>query len=134
MSGEFAGRKCFVIVISTPRTNIVCGISVIFELVSETWTQIKSVYEDLVWLYTRKYGNPILEKKEFMGSYKEGDGLELYALKQDQCIYKTEFSYLKDGVCVGNIIIEMMNSCQVAIMYYDKINVAQMNKELVQDI
>ena len=31
LSGEFVGRACLVIIHSTPRTDIVCGVTVIFE-------------------------------------------------------------------------------------------------------
>lgn len=134
LSGEFVGRACLVIIHSTPRTDIVCGVTVIFEQVYDAWSQIKSAYENLVWFYSKKYGDPILDKKEFTGTWKDGDGHELFALKHDQCIYKTDFSYIKDDVLIGYVMIEMTNTCRIVINYYDTANVALMRKEQVQDI
>ena len=53
LSGEFVGRACLVIIHSTPRTDIVCGVTVIFEQVYDAWSQIKSAYENLVWFYSK---------------------------------------------------------------------------------
>lgn len=106
----------------------------IFEQVYDAWSQIKSAYENLVWFYSKKYGDPILDKKEFTGTWKDGDGHELFALKHDQCIYKTDFSYIKDDVLIGYVMIEMTNTCRIVINYYDTANVALMRKEQVQDI
>lgn len=134
LSGSFIGRDSFIMVYSTPLTNTVWKVMVLFEHTFNTWSEIKSVYEQLVDLYIQKYGSPTLEKKIFTSPWEEGDGHELLALKSGACVYGAGFVYSKENDTIGTIIIEMTNNCQLRIHYEDKINFDLLEKEQAQEI
>ena len=100
----------------------------------DNWSSIKRAYDGLVDVYTKKYGAPFLDKKEFKSPYKEGDGHELYALKSDRCVYSTSFACTKNGVNVGYVAISMTTNCNIIIEYEDDINSDLLTKERANEI
>lgn len=134
LSGTFIGQDSYVFVGSTPITNIMWKVGVLFKTTYDTWSLIKETYDGLVDVYTQKYGNPVLEQKDFKAPWKEGDGHELIALKSDMCAYKTMFAYAKNGTIIGYIAISMTTACQILIQYEDSINTDLLTKEKAQEI
>ena len=117
LSGTFIGRDSYVFIYDTPITNTV-------------W----QVGDDLVDVYTKKYGAPILDQKEFKSPWREGDGHELFALRSDRCVYRTVFVYIKDRMDIGCVEIRMANDCRIIILYEDSINSDLLTKERANEI
>lgn len=134
LSGTFIGRDCYVVIVGTPITNTVWKVGILFKLKYDNWSSIKRAYDGLVDVYTKKYGAPILDQKEFKSPYKEGDGHELYALKSDRCVYSTSFACTKNGVNVGYVAISMTTNCNIIIEYEDDINSDLLTKERANEI
>ena len=134
LSGTFIGRDSYVFIYDTPITNTVWQVGVLFKSTYDTWSLIKRIYDDLVDVYTKKYGAPILDQKEFKSPYKEGNGYELYALKSDRCVYRTVFVYIKDEMDIGCVEIRMANDCRIIILYEDSINSDLLTKERANEI
>ena len=134
LSGTFIGRDSYVFIYGTPITNTVWRVVALFESPYDNWSSIKRAYDGLVDVYTKKYGAPFLDKKEFKSPYKEGDGHELYALKSDRCVYSTSFACTKNGVNVGYVAISMTTNCNIIIEYEDDINSDLLTKERANEI
>lgn len=134
LSGTFIGRDCYVVIVGTPITNTVWKVGILFKLKYDNWSSIKRAYDELVDIYTEKYGAPILDQKEFKSPWREGDGHELTALRSDRCVYGTMFAYTKDGVDIGYVEIRMTTHCQIMIGYQDSINSALLTKERANEI
>ena len=134
LSGTFIGRDSYVFIYDTPITNTVWQVGVLFKSTYDTWSLIKRIYDDLVDVYTKKYGAPILDQKEFKSPWREGDGHELFALRSDRCVYRTVFVYIKDGMDIGCVEIRMANDCRIIILYEDSINSDLLTKERANEI
>jgi hypothetical protein len=134
LSGTFIGRDCYVFIYDTPITNTVWQVGVLFKSTYDTWSLIKRIYDDLVDVYTKKYGAPILDQKEFKSPWREGDGHELFALRSDRCVYRTVFVYIKDRMDIGCVEIRMANDCRIIILYEDSINSDLLTKERANEI
>ena len=134
LSGTFIGRDSYVFIYGTPITNTVWRVVALFESPYDNWSSIKRAYDELVDIYTEKYGAPILDQKEFKSPWREGDGHELFALRSDRCVYGTMFAYTKDGVDIGYVEIRMTTHCQIMIGYQDSINSALLTKERANEI
>ena len=134
LSGTFIGRDSYVFIYDTPITNTVWQVGVLFKSAYDTWSLIKRIYDDLVDVYTKKYGAPILDQKEFKSPWREGDGHELFALRSDRCVYRTVFVYIKDGMDIGCVEIRMANDCRIIILYEDSINSDLLTKERANEI
>ena len=134
LSGSFTGRDCYIFVGATPITNTVWKVGILFKSTYDTWSSIKRAYDGLVDVYTKKYGTPLFDRKEFKSPYSEGDGHELYALKSDRCVYRTAFEYTKNGVDIGYVEISMTTNCQIMIAYEDSVNSDLLTKEKADEI
>ena len=134
LSGTFIGQDSYVFIYDTPITNTVWKVGVLFKSTYDNWSTIKRVYDDLVDVYTKKYGAPILDQKEFKSPWREGDGHELYALRFDRCVYRTAFVCTKNGVNVGYVEIRMTTNCKIIIGYEDSINSDLLTKERANEI
>ena len=53
-------------------------------------------------LYISKYGEPTEDHQMFLSPYREGDGDELEAIKENRCAYLAEFEipYGKIAICI----------------------------------
>ncbi|WP_418992461.1 hypothetical protein [Alistipes sp.] len=60
LSGSFTGRDSHIKIYSTPISNTIWKVRVMFMHNFDTWKEIKSAYEQLVDLYDQKYGSPTL--------------------------------------------------------------------------
>ena len=63
LSGTFIGRDSYVFIYDTPITNTVWQVGVLFKSTYDTWSLIKRIYDDLVDVYTKKYGALSLIRK-----------------------------------------------------------------------
>lgn len=134
LSGTFIGQDSYVFIYDTPITNTVWKVGVLFKSTYDNWSTIKRVYDDLVDVYTKKYGAPILDQKEFKSPWREGDGHELFALRSDRCVYRTVFVYIKDRMDIGYVEIRMTTNCKIIIGYEDSINSDLLTKERANEI
>ena len=68
----------------------------------DTWDDIKEMYLKMRELYISKYGEPTEDHQMFLSSYREGDGDELEAIKENRCAYFAEFEipYGKIAICI----------------------------------
>ena len=57
MKGLFTGKWVEVLILSSPKTKTVWKVSVYYSK-QESWTSLKSDYNEMVELFTKKYGEP----------------------------------------------------------------------------
>lgn len=122
MDGVFANNDSQILILVTPDTKIVWKIGVFPDKEYTNWASIKHDFNDMKSLYTRKYGEPALDRHYFSFPYELGDGFEMTALKMDKCTYYTSYE-LENGY----ISINMTSDCKIMIVYEDKQN-AEINE------
>ena len=99
-NGDFAGLKdCSIMVGTTDGLLIVMVVSQEYK----SWQQLKSDYLAITDAYEKKYGTPKQKELSFKGSYYDGDGYEMTAVKNDKCNYT--MSYLIDETLLVTIFI-----------------------------
>lgn len=120
LMGEFIGKECTVVIMESEYTRLknVYGIS-IFINKGASWHALKSDYFTIKELYTKKYGEGIA-REEFERPYKDGDGYETLAIKNDKCHYITVWPLDNGHVNLGISVIG--TECCIIIMYNDKPN------------
>ena len=128
MTGEFTKKNVTLQILSTPQTNTVWKVSVIFEE-GVTWSSLKSSYTEYQELFTKKYGKPQSHVETFSEPYREGDGNELQALRNRKCTYSTIYE-LK----TGTINIELDKAEVLKISYEDGLNAQLKDTEKVASI
>ena len=137
LTGNFAGEDAKLFVCSTPKTKTVYQIGVNYDNpYTVTWDLLESQYSKMKNMLKKKYGEPILEKEEFMDDFVEDSRMKLYALKRGRCEYISTFT---DEAKVGLIFLGIMpgNSLlepSVIIAYTDKINEELNESERISDI
>lgn len=99
--GIFAGHKVKILVNTDDYSELVTSVMVIFKE-RDTWDDIKEMYLKMRELYISKYGEPTEDHQMFLSSYREGDGDELEAIKENRCAYFAEFEipYGKIAICI----------------------------------
>jgi hypothetical protein len=115
MTGSFTGKNADLYILATRKSHIVWKVVVSFDQL-DSWTSLKSVYNDYIDLFSKKYGRP-KRIETFKSPYYEGDGYELQALRLEKCIYFTYFE-----TPLGDISIEISNDAKIKLSYEDKIN------------
>jgi hypothetical protein len=128
MTGEFTKKNVTLQILSTPQTNTVWKVSVIFEE-GVTWSSLKSSYLEYQELFSRKYGKPQSHVETFAEPFREGDGNELQALRNRKCNYSTIYE-LK----TGTINIELDKAEVLKISYEDSFNAQLKDAEKVSSI
>lgn len=89
-TGLYAGQDCTLYIYLTPSSKTVYKVRVI---VSETrsWSILKNSYYKFKNLFNNKYGEPWKEEESFEYPYKDGDGLELYSIRDGKGSYYSSF-------------------------------------------
>lgn len=128
LKGKFDGKDVVLALITTPKTETMCGVLVEFATF-RTWKSIKQEFDQLEKRLTAKYGNPTSKMRKFVFPYEEGDGYEMDAVYLGKCIYVDYFE-----MEIGTIAITITKSPQdgnaaILLAYYDKKGVALKNKE-----
>ncbi len=116
LNGNFAGENCEIYVIYSPTSSVVSLVTVFFPK-NNSWSSIKSDFNQLKDDYTHKYGQPKNNYDFFIKPYYEGDGYEMQAIRNDKCRYVTVWNLEH-----GNIWLEIGDTEQVIVRYYDKTN------------
>lgn len=117
MTGEFVNKDCVVLLHFTPKTKQIYNVFVALNDTYSSWTTIKSVYHTYKDLYIKKYGQPEKDLHFFLSPYREGDGCEMIALKNNECRYITRFK-----VSGGSIDVIMLKTCSIAFDYRNVVN------------
>jgi len=128
LEGDFIGKTCEVIVVSSKKTKTVWKVKVNLPE-GKSWYSLKSEYNSVKEQLTKKYGKPKDTYEFFSKPYYEGDGYELQALKKDKCTYYSYWEF-ENGI----ISLDMSTDCNLSINYEDKINVAIKKKEKDEQI
>lgn len=128
--GTFAGYKnCEIYVLATPKTKTVYRVFVMVPS-DGSWSEIKGKYNTLKKNLAAKYGTPISDEY-FDKTYKEGDGHELYAIREKKGSWDSYFitpqghielsinAYMSWGLTIG----------YVGIVYEDSVNRKIWDKE-----
>lgn len=128
LKGKFDGRDVTLALITTPRTETMCGVLVEFATF-RTWKGITEQFSKLENDLSKKYGNPTGKLRDFISPYEEGDGYEMDAVYRGKCNYATYFE-----MEIGTIAITITKSPQdgnaaILLAYYDKEGRTLMQKE-----
>lgn len=117
LKGDFAGYKgCFVQVSTLRSHDSVSSIEVQFPEIG--WSAAEACYSRLKGMLTTKYGEPSSIKEKFERSFasRDDNGKERELL-EGRATYETIFKTDK-----GEITLKINKSCQVALIYLDKMN------------
>ena len=114
LKGSLNGSPITVYVLNTSKTKLCWKIGVYFEK-HDSWSSLKSQYDNLLQNLTTKYGEPTKSYHFFLSPYEEGDGYEITGVGIDKCRYVAFF----DSV---NIMIEITSFKKVVISYENEIN------------
>jgi len=123
MKGKFAGENCTIDISRTSISHIVYMVAAYTEQYT-SWESLKRDYFSFKNDYTDKYGTPFKSNETFLGSYYDGDGYELSAIKSDKCDYETIY-YLDNG----RIIIQVLSPAILSFAYGDNANLLINSKE-----
>lgn len=122
LKGEFVGKQCDIYVVGTKKTFLTWKVYITFDK-ENSWSSLKSKYNELKDQFTAKYGNG--ESYEFFSKpYFEGDGYETTALSVDKCTWSTFWK-----TDIGNIDISIETSQYIGISYQDIQNTVVMKQE-----
>ncbi|MCE8862754.1 hypothetical protein [Phocaeicola vulgatus] len=123
--GKFANEYVNLLVLSSPKTNVVCKVIVQFPQ-KEKWYDLKRDYFNKKELYSSKY---VLDKDfEFFSSpYEDGDGYEMRAIASEKCTYTTFFLAPN-----GGIILEIDKKKRIVVSYEDTLNTQLSKDELFE--
>ena len=125
--GDFAGKKAHVYVQSSSK--IVYGVTVIFET-QDTWNSLKTQYDNVKSNLKAKYGEPKESTEIFNNSIYEKAGMELYALKEEKCTFRTIFMTENGN---GLINLKISSEASVVINYIDSINYLKVSSDAHKD-
>ena len=114
LKGSLNGSPITVYVLNTSKTKLCWKIGVYFEK-QESWSSLKSQYENLLQNLTKKYGEPTKSYHFFISPYEEGDGYEITGVGVDKCRYVAFF----DSV---NILIKITTLQEIVISYENEFN------------
>jgi hypothetical protein len=109
----------------TPNTNKVFK-AVVYLPERSNWYDLKSEFNKYHILFIEKYGKTSDRSKIFYAPYREGDGKEMEALKNENCRY---WSYW-EGVNGASYCVEISKYNQVKIVYENNVNFALKEKEV----
>lgn len=122
LSGEFAGYKDCIIVVSTlKQKDLVYKIAVVFPK-KDTWSALSGNYFDLKDMLAEKYGRPseVVEKFD-SSSPPRDDSDKMFKVKFDNCKYLSLWKTDKGEIQLS-IQHESVTRCYVVLSYLDKLN------------
>jgi hypothetical protein len=85
-TGTISTKDVEIVVITTPTSKLVKKL-VVFYPKQESWYSLKSQFNDVVEVITKKYGKPDDNYAFFQTPYEEGDGYEMTAVGTENCFY-----------------------------------------------
>jgi len=134
LSGDFAGYKDCVILVSTlDNCDVVSRIAVIFPE-KETWTSVLGDYEQLKTMLTEKYGTPS-ESRERFDDHVGGSNISyLYALHQDRYVWYTLFSTELGDIELSIVPGAKYDEACVRLVYQDKKNHEKVRQSAMDDL
>jgi hypothetical protein len=117
IKGEFSGQICEIYIQASLISNTTYQVTVVLKE-SDNWFDIRTTYDEYKKLLTSKYGTGTSIEK-FVGSYYEGDGYEMTAVRQNKCQFLTIYELPNGKVALG---VASLKEGSVVLMYSDKIN------------
>jgi len=121
LQGDFAGFKdCIVGVSTLEQKDLVYKIVVIFPE-QEDWSSLSNNYFSLKELLTEKYGEPAVSEEKFQSYTPDSDGSKMTQVLLGACKYYSIYEIDK-GTIQLSIKNDGVNSCNVTLAYFDKIN------------
>jgi len=132
LQGDFAGYKdCYVGVSTLKQKDLVHKIVVNFSE-CETWSTLSGNYFNLKSMLTEKYGKPAEVIEKFEGN-EPRDDLKMYSVRSDKCKYYSTWTTEKGDI---QLSIDRNNllKCFVKLIYFDKINSAEVKKQAIDDL
>ena len=131
LKGDFAGETVKVAVIGKEK---VYGVGVFFADQSE-WIPLKNQYYNYKKRLISKYGTPITQKEEFVGTFV--DGLEMISIGKGEIDYHSKFKQSQTSGIVGLSItkspFEAFSGCLI-LMYVDEKNLTEKRKQDNDDL
>lgn len=133
LSGDFAGYKGCVIGVSTlSNCDVVNRIAVLFPE-KDTWATLVYDYENLKSMLTTKYGEPELNREEFITYTGDNNGLKMNALNDDEVVWFTGWT-----TDLGDIELSIVGGSYgegcVRLIYYDKANSETVRQSAIDDL
>lgn len=134
LQGDFAGYKeCYVGVSTLKQKDLVYKIVVLFPA-KETWSTLSGNYFDLKKLLTEKYGNPSVEVEKFdSNSEPDDDNSRMHEVNMDRCKYYSTWETDKGEIQLS-IDHNGVTNYFVTLIYFDKINSAEIKKTALDDL
>lgn len=134
LQGDFAGYKdCYVGVSTLKQKDLVHKIVVIFPE-RDTWSTLSGNYFNLKDMLTEKYGKPSEIIEKFDGySEPRDDNSKMNKVKFDNCKYFSTWTSDKGDIQLS-IDHKDLTSCFVKLVYFDKINGAEVKKQAIDDL
>ena len=126
-SGTFLNEKCY-LVVKNANGNVADVIIALTHKYS-SWESIKSKSDDIVELFTKRFGKPGKTIYRYEYPYKEGDGDELIALRLGKLRYARYF-YVSGYM----ISISLTNECDIMICYTNEKEFKKKQDERINDI
>lgn len=134
LTGEFAGKSdCKIIICSTKLTNTVCQVGVAFPD-QTSWIALKIEYDELLRLFTQKYGKPYQSQRYFDKPFYDGCGNEVRAVDNLKCHWSDLFSTDQGRITLTLSPGSRVGYGCVVIFYHDKINMLLNDKEISNDL
>lgn len=124
MSGKFMDRNAIVTLHTTPESNNIYMVNVVFDE-EDSWYSLRSEFLNVVKSYRAKY-KCINSSRTFFEPYYEGDGFELQGVAKDKCCYFDK--YETEG---GTIYIEINEMKRIFIKYIDTFNSKRNEREII---
>lgn len=134
LSGDFAGCKDCIILVSTMNNFDVVNRVVVMLPQKEVWASLVYDYEGFKSLLTKKYGTPVFNYEEF-AIYTGGDnGLEMQALYEGQVMWDTGFrTELGDiELCISRGTSS--GKGYVRLVYYDRANSEKIKQSALDEL
>jgi hypothetical protein len=85
-NGTISGKTVEIIVVTTPTTKLVKKLAVFYP-VQETWYSLKSQFNEIYEVISKKYGPAKDNYAFFKSPYEEGDGYEMTAVAVEKCFW-----------------------------------------------
>lgn len=125
LKGRFANQDAEVFLPTTSKTGIVHQVIVVLNG-SDNFPLLDAKYQNIVLLFTKKYGSCESENRYFETPYYEGDGYEIQAIRNNKCQITTRWKLAE-----GEIRIIIYNDCSILVGYTDEINnaIARLEEE-----
>jgi hypothetical protein len=85
--GKIAGERVGISLVYTPVSKLVWKLIVSYDRHGQSWGSLENKFDELVTIFTQKYGSPKHNFRFFSSPYERGDGYELTAISADKCSY-----------------------------------------------